>query len=372
VTTFAPTANEQEIRAFDHVPALDGFRGLAVFVVVVFHIPVMTPSVGQKFSGGFLGVDIFFVLSGFLITAILLREQVLVGRIRFLQFFFKRAVRLLPALFVFGVAFSIYASIAGFDRGATRSNLLAIAFYYYNWKGVHDFFGLVEGLGHLWSLSVEEQFYLVWPFVIAGLGLMFGRRPRLAMSLIAVGVIGIALQRLRLLEAGDPTIFLYVRTDTRADGLLVGAIVAYVWTHRLVPVGRWLRVVGPIAGAGVVVCLFVSEVGASWLYRGGFTGIAVAIGIAILYVVEVPSSMVERVLGLPILRVLGRVSYATYVWHLPVFYAMNRYMADVPALGRVGAGLAITAIAVTLSWVFVERPALALKDRVLLQRRSVQ
>ncbi|MEZ5164957.1 MAG: acyltransferase [Acidimicrobiales bacterium] len=345
-------------RTLGHVPALDGLRGIAVAAVIVNHLPILVPSLGLEYSGGFLGVDLFFALSGFLITAILLREISGTGRVAFGGFFRRRAARLLPALAVFGVAFFVYGTISGLDDGQLRSNLLAIALYYFNWQVAADFFGIVKGLGHLWSLSVEEQFYLVWPFVVAALSRLLPRRPQIVVALLLLGVVAIWMQRLRLLEGGDSPLLLYVRTDTRADSLLLGAAVAYLWVHGLQGGNRWLRVAGPAAATCIGFCMVVADVTARWLYQWGFTAIGAAAGCLILYVVECPARPVEQVLGWAPLRLLGRVSYGTYIWHLPVMYGVDRYGSQWPVGVRLAVATVVTASVVTLSWRYVEQPIL--------------
>jgi peptidoglycan/LPS O-acetylase OafA/YrhL len=184
-------------RPLGHQPALDGLRGVAVAIVVLSHVPfgLMPPTAAtltfrRWVGGGWLGVDIFFVLSGFLITALLLAET---PRIRFAAFYGRRALRLLPALWLMLIIVIGYQHLAQqFVREADYSGRQAFL-YTYNWSQAHDPAKSLYSLGHLWSLAVEEQFYLVWPILVAGLVAL--RRPKIAGLLIVAGITLIALQR---------------------------------------------------------------------------------------------------------------------------------------------------------------------------------
>ena len=221
----------REIRRLGPVPALDGLRGVAVLLVMVSHSPVVVPNeiagivLSDYVQGGFLGVDLFFVLSGFLITALLLREQSNHGGVRFRSFYGRRALRLLPALYVLLVVHALYARAAGLSWPNEVMTIKWALVYASNWQIVYHFFTIASGLGHLWSLAIEEQFYLVWPAVlILFLGI---RRNGRMVTVVLVGAIAlIAVHRYLIWSGGGNLLTLYIRTDTRADSLLVGALLS--------------------------------------------------------------------------------------------------------------------------------------------------
>lgn len=349
-----------------HVPALDGIRGVAVALIVWRHLELLVPAWedGAPLAGSFLGVDLFFVLSGFLITSLLLGEQEHTGAIRFGGFFRRRALRLLPALLVLLGAHLGYAAVAGLPAGLERSSLLSILFYYSNWKIASELY-VAEGLGHMWSLAVEEQFYLVWPFVVA---LLAGRRrPRaLLPALLVAATVAVALHRAVLWRQGAGWLPLYVRTDTRADSLLIGALTALVWSRGPV-VARSVPVVATAGLALVAVFAAVVPVDSPAYYLGGFTVVAVAAAAVVLGVLH-GGWWGARLFAARSLRAIGRVSYGLYLWHLPVFTGVQRYGAGWSAPARVATGLSLAAIATIVSWWCIERPVLAWKDR--LEARS--
>ncbi len=346
-------------RRLRYTPELDGIRGIAILLVVAHHThAVLAPSAGWLPNGGFLGVDVFFVLSGFLITGLLLGEHERASRLHLLRFYGRRALRLLPALLALLAAYGVYAYVTDLPGGPVRSGILAIGFYYSNWRVAYTLRG-APGLGGLWSLAVEEQFYMVWPLVL--FVLLRIRRAAVIATVIGLAVLAIAVHRAQLWEHTHFWFGLYIRTDTRADSLLVGALFAVLWHARMVP-ARWLAGWGTIAAAVVAVCVFRFDFTDGLLYQGGFTLIAVAVGIVI--VAAIGSSWFLRPLfRSSVLRGAGRISYGLYLWHIAIFFAVARYGDTWGSPLRVLVAYPLTAAATWLSWRYVERPALALKDR---------
>jgi peptidoglycan/LPS O-acetylase OafA/YrhL len=352
------------VRALGHVPELDGIRGIAILLVVAHHThAVLAPSAGWLPNGGFLGVDVFFVLSGFLITSLLLGEHAANGRLRLWRFYGRRALRLLPALFTLLGAYLVYAYITDYPAGPVRSGVLSIAFYYSNWRTAYTLKG-APGLGGLWSLAVEEQFYLVWPFVV--LALLWIRRRVIIGATIAAAIMAVLVHRAQLYEVHS-WLVPYIRTDTRADGLLVGALCAVLWSARKVP-RRGVATAATLGASLVGICVFRLNFTDSILYRGGFTLVAVAVGAVILAAIESPW-FARPALRWPVLRVAGRVSYGLYLWHIAIFFAVARYGTTWGPWLRVLVAYPLVAIAVALSWRCVERPSLAMKDRRAAQAR---
>ena len=366
-------------------PGLDGLRALAVIAVLLYHADL------AWIPGGFLGVEVFFVISGYLITALLLAEWRQRGRIDLKTFWLRRARRLLPALYVLllvSLAFAVVflpGEVAGL-----RGDVLAAFGYVTNWYlifGQESYFeavGRPSLLQHLWSLAVEEQFYLLWPPVLA-LGLFIGAtrlRRRRMLTVALVGAAASAVAMALLYAPGVDPSRIYYGTDTRATGLLCGAALAFLWSagdkyrppearhHRLEPPGRgrfrrrwgWtvpllLDVVG-FAALGVLVwfCLHLGEF-RPFLYRGGFALVALSTAATIMAVVNPYTLIGARLLGSAPLRWIGVRSYGIYLWHWPVFM-VTRPDLDVPfdGLPLLALRLTMTVILAHLSYRYIETP----------------
>ena len=283
-----------------HVPALDGLRGVAVVGVLAFHL--------GHLRGGYLGVDLFFVLSGFLITSLLLVEREGTGRIDLGAFWARRARRLLPALFLLLAAVAAYAATNPVDvvMSGLRADALATLAYIANWhaivadKGYWDLFASPSLLEHTWSLAIEEQLYVVWPLVVFG-ALRFGRRAVLGTALVLAAASALAMVVLH--GAGDDTSRVYFGTDTRAAAVLVGAALAAWRGSRF----RGAPAVGAVAAAllGVAWCTVPGTAG--WLYEGGFLVCSIA-GAVVLAGALQPGPLATVLSARP-LRHLGVISY---------------------------------------------------------------
>jgi peptidoglycan/LPS O-acetylase OafA/YrhL len=352
-----------------YMGGLDGLRAIAVIAVLLYH---------ADFSwarGGYLGVEVFFVISGFLITSLLLLEHEREGRVDLRGFWARRARRLLPALFtlllVVGVVATVFVRDSVYRLG--RDSLAATG-YATNWYliGTQDSyfeaFGRPPLLRHLWSLSVEEQFYLLWPLIfVAALALLGWRinrnRAHARMVVLLVCGIGVstALMWLWFVPFEDPS-RIYYGTDTRAGGLLVGALLAFLWRPWRFrgAMTRGAKVAMNIVGfsaLGLLIALNmnVSEFG-PFLYRGGFLVVGLTTA-AVIAVVVHPEAAVGSALSARILRWIGTRSYGIYLWHWPVF-AVTRPGVDVdlaPA-GAFALRVAATLALAELSYRLVESP----------------
>jgi peptidoglycan/LPS O-acetylase OafA/YrhL len=355
------------VTRFAYLPGLDGLRALAVAAVVIYHADV------GALGGGFLGVDLFFVISGFLITSLLLAEWERAGSIDLRAFWLRRARRLLPALFVILVAALAFAVLFLPDSVARlRSDAVAAATYVTNWyliSGEQSYFETIDRqspLLHLWSLAVEEQFYLAWPVVLLVALRLVGRRGALVLTVSAACASAAWMAALAGPD-GDPS-RVYYGTDTRIFAPLAGAALAFMAGRWVTPVGESdrngpLRRISPAdlgaAAALVVLAWFVVAVESdAWaLYTGGLAVVALAGTLLVGAVVHPSARVVPWLLERPGLRWLGTRSYGIYLWHWPILSITRPGLdlaADGPAL--LAARLALIGVLAELSYRFVERP----------------
>jgi peptidoglycan/LPS O-acetylase OafA/YrhL len=352
--------------ALPHLVGLDGLRAVAVIAVVLYHADV------AWIPGGFLGVDVFFVLSGFLITSLLLVELDRTGAIDFKTFYIRRARRLLPALFaVLGVTALLVATVAYDGAAAFRRDLPGALFYYSNWLSIvtetsyFEFIGRPPMLKHLWSLAVEEQFYIFWPAIAL---VAYRWRGARAVGLVALG--GAVLSTVAMITgsilgdmpgAADPS-RLYFGTDTHAMGVFVGAALAVVWRPgRTSPVlAGQARLVISAAGVVGLLLLVAMFVGlgefSTFLYRGGFLVVALVSAVVVAAASHrgVPFG---RWLGTRPMRWIGERSYGIYLWHWPLFL-VTRPGVDIPLDGvpALLARLVLLVGVAELSYRYVEMP----------------
>jgi peptidoglycan/LPS O-acetylase OafA/YrhL len=354
-------------------PALDGVRALAVTAVLLFHggVAALAGGLGR---GGFLGVDAFFVLSGFLITSLLLAERATTGRIRLSAFWIRRARRLLPALLVLLVVVVLVYRAASEAHALSllRGDALAALAYVANWRMIYrgdDYFTQTAApspLQHTWSLGIEEQFYLLWPLIVAGLLAYLASRgagPRSRWTLLAIclgGATASALYGALLYTPGEEN-RAYFGTDTRAQALLLGAALAVLvsWPDRPVT-GRWLRPALGTAVIGAVIVVAglwaVADGTAGWLYRGGFALGGVAVAVVLAHAVLVPDAVTARVLALAPLVWLGRISYGVYLWHWPLFLYVNGERTGMHGAPLLAVRILLTIAVAALSYVLIEQP----------------
>jgi len=364
--TDAPASQRSRASTWVHMPGLDGVRAIAVTGVLVFHAkPEWLP-------GGFLGVDVFFALSGFLITSLLLAELGETGKVRFGRFYVRRARRLLPALFLVLIATSVLAATVAQDAAArVREDVVAAFFYVTNWwyvlhgQSYFEATGRPPMLQHLWSLAVEEQFYLVWPLLLFGLwrlGRVRGVRIGAAVGALA----STALMAWIAVRDGMPDVVdasrVYFGTDTHAMTLLVGAVLATVWTPRRISTelterGRQATtLVGFSALAGLIAIFWFVGPQSPALYRGGFLVVAL-VSTAVVASSAVTGTAFSRLLARQPLRWIGERSYGIYLWHWPIFMVLRPGIDIDAAEWQVQVlRFALTLGAAELSYRFVEMP----------------
>ena len=344
-----------------YMPGLDGLRAIAVLAVIAYHLQL-----GWA-PGGLLGVGVFFTLSGYLITDLLLGQRDAVGHLRLGDFWLRRARRLLPALFLMLAV--VVAWVTLFDPAqlpTLRGYVAAAALYVSNWWNIiihasyFSRFGPPPPLDHLWSLAVEEQFYLIWPFLL-WLGLRYTRgRYRLAGLTLAAAALSAIAMALLYQPGIDPT-RVYEGTDTRASGLLFGAALAMVWPSRRLRADLALRRRLLLDAAGVagllVIALLIwrTDQYSPSLYRGGIVLLSVGTVLVVAALAH-PASWLGPALGWAPLRWLGVRSYGIYLWHFPIIVLTTptvQRSVNLPLqILQVVATIAVAA----LSWRFVEEP----------------
>jgi peptidoglycan/LPS O-acetylase OafA/YrhL len=377
--------------SLSYIPALDGLRALAVLGVMAYHsgIPWLV--------AGFLGVDSFFVLSGFLITSLLISEWQRLRTIRLGAFWARRARRLLPALLlllVFVALYAAYVAPPGTYPGL-RLDALSTLFYVANWHFIlvgSNYFnqtGRPSLLTHTWSLAVEEQFYLVWPPVVLGV-LMLTRRLRVLLAVCVAGALASAAEMALLYRRGASLTRLYYGTDTHGQCLLVGAALATglaVFAQRrrsagaVVPhgptsggdpawaasTGRGRTLLTVLGGAGALVTGLLWWRGSytgSFLWEGGFMVAALSTAAVVTCVVCVQRSRLAVVLSASQLRYLGRITYGINLWHFPLFQWLDGQRTGLTGYPLFGVRCAATVAVATASFYLVERP---IRQRRLLR-----
>jgi peptidoglycan/LPS O-acetylase OafA/YrhL len=342
-----------------HVRALDGMRAVAVILVVLFHLQV------PGFAAGYLGVDVFFVLSGFLITSLLIAEMQEHGRIALAAFWSRRVRRLLPALalLLLGVALVTWLTATYSQRASIRGDLLASTAYLANWRFIatSSYFlntGVESPLQHTWSLAIEEQFYLLWPLVLAG-AMAVVHRARMSVTVLAVlGVIASSIA-MAWLFGPDGVERAYMGTDARLFEPLVGALGA-VWVAT--PGARaWLERRGrPILWLGVLVVLVdlvVIRPGDAYYFDGGALGFSVATLMIVAPLWVGRGGPAEASLSWRPVAWVGVVSYGIYLWHWPLIVWLGvRTAVGLRAVLLSIAALVLTVAMAALSYYLVERP----------------
>jgi peptidoglycan/LPS O-acetylase OafA/YrhL len=370
----APEADQQRAH-LRYIRGIDGLRAVSVLAVLVYHHYVVGGSSPGWLPGGFYGVEVFFVVSGYLITSLLLDERTRTGTIALKEFWFRRARRLLPALFLMLAVVVLYSLLFLRDNAISelKSDVIAALTYTSNWwqivadRSYFETAGRPELLRHLWSLAIEEQFYLFWPLIL-GVALKRLGRDRAPWVMVGVGLLSAGAMAL-LYTIGVKDSHLYYATPTRLSGLLLGSALAFWWTPRRVrgTTGKYARIVLDIAGAVGLYLLWWSFRGThdydAIAFRGGFLIVDIATVLVIAAVVH-PRADMNKILGIPILVWVGLRSYGIYLWHFPIF-AVTRTtdLEGLPGIGFTPPGwlwfgirLGLTLAIAEVSYRFVEVP----------------
>ena len=351
--------NDQSHMGYE--PSLDGIRAFSVIAVMLYHADI------AWLPGGFLGVEVFFVVSGFLITSLLIEERESTRSIDLKQFWIRRARRLLPALVVMLSATAVYVAFFAKDSAPDfRRDVLPSLGYFSNWWQIYavdtPYFAAssLPVLRHLWSLAVEEQWYLIWPLLFT---VVFGAkwmRPRISGALLITCSVAIMFTTaLRFVQDNETrTNFLYLSTITRSSGLLLGAAVAMLWRPwRKNSLPSWWRssisdafAITSIAVIGVLMATV--HVADQRLYQGGLAATTVASAVIVAVVMRPNGLFVKKFFSQDLFVEIGRRSYGLYLWHWPIFVVAHARDSS----NRLAVALALTIIINEFVYQFVEIP----------------
>lgn len=358
--------------AMGYQPSLDGLRALSVVVVLLYHAGF------SWMHGGFFGVEVFFVVSGFLITSLLLDEHGRNGAVSFRQFWLRRARRLFPALYAVLLAVAVWTALAGSaeQQSQVRRDIVWSVFYVNNWGqilgNVPYFAGEPPLLRHLWSLAVEEQWYLIWPLVFVAL--LRIRAPRHVVGGVIIAAAFVVFAYMFWMhsrtptplggppgafEGVDRTNFLYLSTITRAGGLLLGAGVAFLWrpwrwAHAAdAPVGRVLDPIGAAAVAMLGCAASVAVLTEGYVYQWLLPLVSILSLVAVMVAVHPAAVGFRRIMGWRPLVEVGKRSYGLYLWSWPIFVIVG---ATTGSVGNFLWAMALTIVIAEASYRWLETP----------------
>lgn len=357
-----PVAVERELTSYGsfelgYRPALDGVRGLAILLVLTVHTNHLFG--WSLLKGGSIGVDIFFVLSGFLITCLLLEEWAGTGTVNLRHFYLRRCLRLVPALILLLIILVLLSDFLFSPQEAIQTRqTVPIALLY-----LTDFFAslaperVLGALRHTWSLAMEEHFYLLWPPLLLVL-LKTGASKRVLFALTVSLALAICFHRAMLFQFGLSPARTYYGFDTRADSLLIGCAAAMSASWGLL---RGMSRLNALAVAVIVAMAIATDFASPIMHEGGFTILAATTALIIINLVLTETGILHAVVKSRPLVWIGRISYGLYLWHYPMF-KWSKYLNAPWPVKLVLAVLATFAVT-SLSFYLMERPLLQLKKR---------
>lgn len=344
-----------------YMPGLDGLRAIAVLGIIIYHLNK------QWLTGGFLGVDTFFVISGYLITSLLLKEYDGTGIIKLKSFWIRRLKRLLPAVIVLLMVVGTATLLLKSDNIIrVKHDIIAAIFYVSNWwyiaKDVNYFeqFSFMP-LKHLWSLAIEEQFYIFFPVILVTLLLTIKKRYKIGFIFWGVSIISLGLMMFIYSINGDHS-RVYFGTDTRLQTLLLGVILAFLWPPFKLKndppkvVKYVIDSIGSLSFIVLILLFFIINDETNWIYDGGFYLISILTLFIIASVVH-PSTWIAKIFSNPVLVFIGKRSYSLYLWHFAVISFVHSYYVD----GQIPVyvyfiDISLTIIFAELSYRFIETP----------------
>ena len=345
-----------------YMPGLDGLRAISVLAVMAYHLNV------EWASGGLLGVAIFFVLSGYLITDQILQQWKHDGRLHLTNFWIRRAKRLFPSMIVMLIFVAVWLLISDPSRlSALKGDFVSSAFYFNNWYLIFhkvsyfESFGPQSPIGHLWSLAIEEQFYLLWPLLLFGLLNLTRQRKNLSLIIMGGSIVSVLTMVILYSPGTDPS-RVYYGTDTRAFGLLIGAALAVIWPSvparsRISATHLKLMDVAGVLLLTILLWMIVhtDEYG-SFLYEGGLFLVSILTALLIAILAH-PQSRLGEIMGLRPLRWIGVRSYSLYVWHYPIIVLTSSNInSDQGSIVRMILQILASFVFAAISYTYIEEP----------------
>jgi len=346
-------------RSIKYSPELDGFRAVAILMVIAIHAKLPFA------KGGFIGVDLFFVLSGYLITSILINEYNEFGFIDYKRFYWRRCLRLLPAVCALILTWLVFGFISGLDMSLVFRDSAAVFFYVAS--QTRAFFNFPSaGIGHTWSLSIEEQFYFIWPFLFV---FLLRRGTDRVIKVIFLVIILEPLYRYFLVQSGSTVERIYFSFDTRFDSLMIGCALPFM-------TGFYKRLNSVVIAIFTFLSLFYMffvftaySDKMNHFNHVGYSLVAVASAFILLRVVHDESFLFRRVLRLKFFVFTGKISYGMYLWHLPIFQFLS--LRNVEVTAKFFIGIILSYIVSILSYYLIEIYFLRYKDKFFNKRQKV-
>lgn len=345
-----------------HNPSLDGVRGSAVLIVLCAHYYGVL-----GIANGYLGVDVFFVLSGFLITSLLLRELETHSHLSFINFYVRRTLRLLPALAIAVLLFGAIDLIFGIclpRMTVLKSMAAAILMYPSNWVRALQLWNMKE-FAHTWSLAIEEQFYFIWPITLLVLVRLFRNYSAVFLAVI-VAAVAVELNRLTIVDDASNTEWIGAASQTRLQPILAGALAAIAIVYcESITARRALAIVAPFAIVMVIaLLLFFSYNYLLWKQQA----VSIAVALIILHLSIAKDSWVHRMLSVSWLTYTGRISYGLYLYHYPIWFLTIHTFGDRLPWNEKQAlcVLVLAPMSYLMAWAsykYAEAPLLRMKDR---------
>jgi peptidoglycan/LPS O-acetylase OafA/YrhL len=345
-----------------YMPGIDGLRAIAVIGVVIYHLHL------NWLPGGFLGVTVFFVLSGYLITDLLLDEWKNTGKLIYVRFMIRRLRRLAPAFITMLFIVSAWVTLTNHEAlTKLQTEWLPALFYSLNWWYIYydysyfESFGSPSPLTHIWSLAIEEQFYLIWPFLLILVMTLFKKQSTRVLVILAGVLLSALLMAILYIPGTDPT-RVYYGTDTRAFSLLLGAALAFVWPSQQLsktlprPANIVLNATGGIGLTFIIILFYITSQYDAFLYRGGMFLLSFVTMISVAAFAH-PASLFSRWLSVMPLRWIGVRSYGIYLWHYPIIILTTPSInTDGVDLKRVLVQIAATLLLSAWSYRYIEAP----------------
>lgn len=352
----------QEKFLLKYSPELDGLRGAAILSVMAYHAQA------PFLKGGFIGVDVFFVLSGFLITSLLVSEYDNYRSVNLKHFYMRRVLRLAPALIVLLIIFCLASFLFLSNQQANRNYIDSLISFFYlsNWARAFSLHP-PDFLGHTWSLSIEEQFYIVWPILLLAL-LRFSSSRKVVVFITASLALSAWALRFYLHMKGAAPDRLYNGLGTRADALMVGCALGVAYAsgflnkNNLKPIlTKILVIISPVSALILLAFSVIANWRSPYMYQFGFFAVALLTATIVVDIMVNNKSIIKRILTAKALVWTGSISYGLYLWHYPIYRAM--FSLEMSDLAVITIGSLITFTVAALSYYFMEKPILMLKKR---------